>query len=167
MTNNFPVDFILDKKNNTLTFRREFAARRQLVWDCYTQSELLDRWYAPENFSTKTRSIDFRAGGHWHYAMVAPNGNHAWGWIDFITINPIDGYATLSGFCNELGEINQELPRANWVQTFTDKGKNTVVETVITFASLADWETIAAMGMQEGMKSTLACLDILLATLTA
>jgi uncharacterized protein YndB with AHSA1/START domain len=35
-------DFIVDKKNNTLTIKREFAANRQLVWDCYTKQEHLD-----------------------------------------------------------------------------------------------------------------------------
>jgi uncharacterized protein YndB with AHSA1/START domain len=36
-------DFLVDKENNTMTIRREFAAKRQLVWDCHTKSELLDR----------------------------------------------------------------------------------------------------------------------------
>lgn len=36
-------DFIVDKEKHTITVKREFAAKRALVWDCYTKSELLDQ----------------------------------------------------------------------------------------------------------------------------
>lgn len=165
MKSNLLFDFLPDKEKNTITIRREFAAHRQLVWDCYTKAELLNQWFAPKPFTTKTKSMDFRAGGHWHYAMVAPDGNEHWGWTEYTSINPIDRYTTLDAFSNEAGEINAELPRANWVVTFTDKGVHTVVETVVTYASLTDLETVINMGMEEGMKSTLEKLDELLLTI--
>jgi uncharacterized protein YndB with AHSA1/START domain len=67
-------DFLIDKEQNTMTIKREFAAKRQLVWDCYTKSELLDQWFAPKPLTTKTKFMDFREGGHWHYVMVSPDG---------------------------------------------------------------------------------------------
>jgi uncharacterized protein YndB with AHSA1/START domain len=66
-------DVVVDKEKNIITINREFAAR-SLVWDCYTNSELLDRWFAPKLLVTKTKFMDFSEGGHWHYAMVEPNG---------------------------------------------------------------------------------------------
>jgi uncharacterized protein YndB with AHSA1/START domain len=30
---NLQFDFLVDKENNTITIKREFAANRQLVWD--------------------------------------------------------------------------------------------------------------------------------------
>lgn len=168
MNSNLLFDFIANKENNTLTIRREFAAKRQLVWDCHTKSELLDRWFAPKPLTTKTKSMDFRAGGHWHYAMVDPsNGAEYWGWTEYTSVSPIDRYTTLDAFSNEAGEINAKLPRANWVVTFTDKGEHTVVENVVTYASLTDLETVMQMGMQEGMISTLERLDDLLKTLNS
>lgn len=161
--NNLQFDFIADKGKNTLTIRREFAAGRQLVWDCYTKAELLNQWFAPKPFMTKTKSMDFRDGGHWHYAMVSPQGEAFWCWMEYNHIQPIDSYHTLDAFCNEAGEINTELPRANWVVTFSDLNGHTLVETIVTYASLTDLETIINMGMEEGMKSTLECLDALLA----
>lgn len=56
------------------------------------------------------------------------------------------------------------MPRAKWAVTFTDKGENTIVETVVTYASLNDLETVINMGMQTGMTSTLEKLDELLLT---
>jgi uncharacterized protein YndB with AHSA1/START domain len=162
MKNNLQFDFLVDKEKNTLTIRREFRANRQLVWDVYTKSELLDQWFAPKPLTTKTKSMDFRAGGHWIYAMVEPNGTEYWGRTEYLTVQPIDNYTTLDAFCDNNGEINPELPRANWDVTFTDMGANTVVQTVVTYQSLNDLETVIQMGMQEGLISTLEKLDDLL-----
>jgi uncharacterized protein YndB with AHSA1/START domain len=162
MKHNLQFDFIADKEKNTLTVRREFLAGRQLVWDCYTKSELLDQWFAPAPLTTKTKSMDFREGGHWHYAMVEPNGTEYWGYTEYVKIKPIDYYTTLDAFSNEAGEINKDLPRAEWVVTFTDKEENALVETVVTYASLSDLETVIQMGMEQGMMATLQKLDELL-----
>lgn len=162
MKNKLLFDFLVDKEKNTITVNREFRAGRQLVWDCYTKSELLNQWFAPEPLTTKTKSMEFREGGHWHYAMVEPNGTEYWGWTEFETIKPIDFYTTLDAFSNEAGEINAELPRAKWRITFSDKGTNTLVQTVVTYDSLEALETVIKMGMKDGLTSTLEKLDKLL-----
>ena len=162
MKNNLQFDFIADKENNTLTIRREFLAGRQLVWDCYTKRELLDRWFAPKPLTTKTKSMDFREGGHWHYAMVEPNDTEYWGLTEYVKIKPIDYYTALDAFSDANGEINKDLPRADWLVAFTDKGKNTLVETTVTYQSLSDLEQVVQMGMEQGMIATLEKLDELL-----
>ena len=159
-------DFLVDRDKNTITIKREFAADRQLVWDCYTRSELLDRWFAPKPFTTKTKSMDFSEGGRWHYAMVDPDGKEYWGRMDYLTIRPVDNYTALDGFCDEAGELNKDLPRANWDVTFSDKSAHALVQTVVTYKSLEDLEAVIQMGMEEGLKSTLERLDELLAALT-
>lgn len=158
-------DFIVDKEKNTITIKREFAANRQLVWDCYTKQELLDQWFAPKPFTTKTKSMDFREGGHWIYAMVDPGGQEYWGRMDYVKIKPIESYSGLDAFSNDKGEINPELPRANWDVKFQDRAEKSLVESVITYNSLADLETVIQMGMKEGLTSTLESLDDLLLTL--
>ncbi|MCC6369368.1 MAG: SRPBCC domain-containing protein [Bacteroidia bacterium] len=155
-------DFIADKQKNTLTITREFKASRQLVWDCYTKSELLDQWFAPKPLTTKTKSMQFKNGGHWHYAMVEPNGTEYWGYTEYLSIHPINYYTALDAFCDEKGEINKNLPRAKWLVSFNDKGENAVVESVVTYNSLNDLETVVNMGMQQGMSATLEKLDELL-----
>ena len=165
MRHNLLFEFVADKVKNTLTVRREFLAGRQLVWDCYTNSELLNQWFAPAPLTTKTKSMDFREGGHWHYAMVEPNGTEYWGLTNYLKIKPIDYYTALDAFSNAEGEINTDLPRAEWLVTFTDKGENAVVETIVTYKSLSDLEQVVQMGMEEGMMATLQKLDELLLTL--
>jgi len=165
MKHNLHFDFIADKVKNTLTIKREFLANRQLVWDCYTKSELLDQWFAPKPLTTKTKSMRFEEGGHWHYAMIEPNGTEYWGYTEYISIHPIDFYTSIDAFSNEKAEINADLPRAKWKVTFSDLADNTLVETVVTYNSLADLESVIKMGMEQGMKLTLEKLDELLATL--
>jgi uncharacterized protein YndB with AHSA1/START domain len=165
MKNNLQFEFLVNKEKNTLTIRREFLANRELVWDCYTKSEYLDLWFAPKPLTAKTKSMDFREGGHWHYAMVEPNGTEYWGLTEYLKIKPIDHYTTLDAFSNAAGEINQDLPRAQWRVVFTDKGDNALVETVVTYKSLSDLEKVIEMGMEQGMIATLEKLDELLLTI--
>ena len=162
MSDKLQFEFLVDKENSSITVKREFAATRQVVWDCYTKSELLDQWFSPKPLSTKTKSMDFREGGHWHYAMIDPNGTEYWGYTEYLTIKPIDYYSTLDAFSNEKGEINPDLPRAEWEIKFTDKGNNTTVQTVVFYNSLSDLESVIQMGMKEGLTSTLEKLDELL-----
>lgn len=158
-------DFIADMQKSTLTVRREFAAGRPLVWDCYTKSELLDQWYAPKPLITKTKSFDFSEGGHWHFAMIDPNGTHYWSRTDYETITPIDGYTGYDAFTDETGVVNPDLPRSHVNMTFTDKGEHTLVETLVAYNSAEDLQVVIDMGMQEGLASTLERLDALLVTL--
>ncbi|SHM74001.1 Uncharacterized conserved protein YndB, AHSA1/START domain [Duganella sacchari] len=158
-------DFVVDKEKSTITVQREFAAGRQLVWDCYTKSELLDRWFAPKPLTTKTKSMEFREGGHWHYAMVEPNGQEYWGRLDYQTIQPIDRYTALDGFSDASGALNPDLPRSTWSVTFSDKADHTVVETVVAYASPEAIQQVIDMGMKDGMTSTLERLDELLLAL--
>jgi uncharacterized protein YndB with AHSA1/START domain len=165
MNSNLQFDFLVNKKNSTLIIKREFKADRQLVWDCHTKSELLNQWFAPNPLTTKTRSMDFREGGHWHYVMIDPTGPEYWGRMDYVTIQPIDSYTALDGFCDDKGELNTELPRATWDVIFSELGEHTMVQNTVTYKSLTDLETVLQMGMKEGLISTLERLDQLLLTL--
>ncbi|MBL0740606.1 SRPBCC family protein [Chryseolinea lacunae] len=162
MKNIMQFDFLVDKEKNTLTIRREFAADRQLVWDAHTTRELLDQWFAPRPLITKTKSMDFRDGGHWLYAMVEPEGKEYWARLDYVKIQPIEKYTALDGFCDETGTLNPNLPRAQWDVTFEDLAQHSLVQTIVSYRSLADLETVIQMGMKEGMTSTLERLDDLL-----
>lgn len=165
MTARLRFDFIVDRQRNRITIKREFAARRQLVWDCYTKSELLDRWFAPKPFTTRTRSMDFREGGHWHFAMIDPDGKEYWSRQDYVTIRPIEHYTARDGFSDETGEVNPELPQSDLEVSFVDISDHSLVHTEVTYESLENLETVLRMGMEEGLTSTLERLDELLSNL--
>jgi uncharacterized protein YndB with AHSA1/START domain len=158
-------DFLVNKEKNTITIKREFAAKQKLVWDCYTKSELLDRWFAPKPLTTKTKAMDFKEGGHWLYAMVEPNGQEYWGRMDYQSIQAIDHYTALDGFCDDTGALNPDLPRSQWNVTFSDMTAHTLVETVVSYASAQALQQVIDMGLKDGLASTLERLDELLLTL--
>ncbi|PRC91796.1 SRPBCC family protein [Solimicrobium silvestre] len=155
-------DFLVNKEKSTITIKREFAAKRQLVWDCYTKSELLDQWFAPKPLTTKTKFMDFSEGGHWHYAMVEPSGQEYWGRMDYQTIQPITNYTSLDGFCDNTGALNPAFPRSKWNVTFSDITTHTLVETVVSYSSPEALQQVIKMGLKEGLTSTLERLDELL-----
>jgi len=162
MKSDLRFDFKADKAAGTLEVTREFAAERQLVWDCHTKQGLLDRWFAPKGLTTKTKHMDFRDGGYWHYAMVTPDGQQFWNRLDYLTTDPIDGYTAKDGFCDEAGAVNPDMPRSDWTVTFADAGDRTLVTTAIRYASPADMQKVIEMGLEDGMTSTMERLDELL-----
>ena len=67
--NNLLFDFTVDKSKKTVFVNREFAAELSLVWDAFTKQEILDQWWAPKPWESKTKAMDFKVGGHRFYAM--------------------------------------------------------------------------------------------------
>lgn len=110
MKSNLQFDFLVDKENNTIIVRREFAAKLRLVWDAYTKAELLDQWFAPKPWKAKTKTMDFREGGFWLYAMCGPNGEEHWGRMDYLKIQPLESYTGLDGFCDDKGNPTPNCP---------------------------------------------------------
>ena len=77
MKTSLVMNFSVDKENNRVNVEREFAAPVGKVWAAWTQQELLDQWWAPRPWKARTKSMDFREGGTWLYAMVGPRGRRA------------------------------------------------------------------------------------------
>lgn len=167
MTTDLRFEFLANKAEHTLTIIREFDAGRQLVWDCYTKSELLDQWFAPKPLTTKTKHMDFRVGGYWHFAMVTPDGQEYWNRQDYQSIDPIDGYTALDGFSDEAGQVNPDMPRSTMNVSFADSSGRTIVTTVVVYASSDDLQKSIDMGLEGGLTSTLERLDELLASIAA
>jgi uncharacterized protein YndB with AHSA1/START domain len=159
-------DFIASKDQSTITVKREFAAQRQLVWDCHTKRELLDQWFAPKGLTTRTKHMDFREGGYWHYAMITPDDQKFWSRLDYKTIQPIDGYTARDGFCDETGTVNPSMPRADWDVSFTEAKQRTLVTTLVRYASPDGLQAALDMGLKDGLASTLERLDDLLSKLS-
>ena len=154
------MNFTVDRENKTIKVDREFAAPLDKVWAAWTQSELLDQWWAPKPYHVKTKAFDFSEGGHWLYAMVSPEGEAHWCRADYKTIDPLKSYSALDAFCDETGtQINPDFPRSLWTNSFSSKSGATMVNIVIAYEELADLEKILTLGFREGFTAAMGNLD--------
>jgi uncharacterized protein YndB with AHSA1/START domain len=158
-------DFSVNKENKTITVKREFAAELSLVWDAYTKSEILDQWWAPKPWKARTKTMDFREGGYWHYAMVGPAGEEHWALANYKTIQIQKKFTGLDAFADADGNVNKDLPQSKWEVTFAPKGQVTLVEFHIAFDDLAQLEATIQMGFKEGLTIAMEGLDELLPSL--
>ncbi|MDB5149731.1 MAG: hypothetical protein JWQ57_3751, partial [Mucilaginibacter sp.] len=62
MTNNEAV-FTKDLQNKKINVVRTFNAPLNLVWQAWTESDILDQWWAPKPYRAETKLMDFREGG--------------------------------------------------------------------------------------------------------
>jgi uncharacterized protein YndB with AHSA1/START domain len=156
------MNFVVDKENKKVRVTREFAAPLSKVWAAWTQSDLLDQWWAPKPWKAKTKTMDFREGGHWLYAMVGPEGEEHWCRADFKSISPMKSFRGLDAFCDANGNITYELPKSVWVCKFSESSDKTTINIEIEYETLADLEKYIEMGFKEGFISALGNLDELL-----
>lgn len=152
-------DFSVDKKNSTIKVIREFNAELNLVWDAWTKPELLDLWWAPKPYKTKTKSMDFREGGFWLYAMFSPENVAHWCRLDYKKIEVKKSYSGLDAFCDENGKLNEEFPRSLWTNKFVKNDATTTVNITIEYKTLADLEKIIELGFKEGFGMAMTNLD--------
>jgi uncharacterized protein YndB with AHSA1/START domain len=53
---------------------REFDAPKHLVYEAWTNPELVKRWWSGQRGEVTLVEIDLRVGGRWRYVMVADGG---------------------------------------------------------------------------------------------
>jgi uncharacterized protein YndB with AHSA1/START domain len=152
-----------DLANKKIFVVRVFDAPLERVWKAWTESTLLDQWWAPKPWKAVTKSMDFRDGGNWLYYMEGPDGERQYCRADFKTIDPQRSYTATDAFCDENGSPTDEFPSMHWFNKFSATETGTKVEVEITFATQADLEKIVEMGFQEGFTAAHGNLDELLA----
>jgi uncharacterized protein YndB with AHSA1/START domain len=162
--NDLLFDFTLDKSKKTAFINREFDADLSLVWDAFTKQEILDQWWAPKPWASKTKVMNFKVGGRRFYAMVSPEGQERWSIQKYTSISPKTNFKFLNAFADK--DENPELPGSEWDLSFSEENGKTKVSVTIYNESLERMEKMIEMGFKEGFMMTLKSLEDLLATLS-
>ena len=169
---NLLFDFTVDKSTKSVFITREFDAELPLVWDAFTKPEILDQWWAPKPWTSKTKFMNFKEGGRRFYAMVSPEGHESWQIQDYTSISPKTNFKYLSIFADK--DETPHLPGSNWDLNFTEQNARpgdpvgrgiTRVSITIYNESLERMEKMIEMGFKEGFTMTLNELNELLTTL--
>lgn len=162
--NNLQFDFRVDKSTKTVFIVREFNAELSLVWDAFTNREILDQWWAPKPYLSKTKRMDFRVGGRRFYAMTNSEGVEiGWQIQDYTSISPKTNFTFLSAFADK--DENPFLPGSNWDLKFSEQIGTTKVSITIYNDSLERMEKMIEMGFKEGFTATLNQLETILSNL--
>jgi uncharacterized protein YndB with AHSA1/START domain len=162
MTVNSKMQIDKDPANKKMTIVRSFDAPVADVWRAWTEKELLDQWWAPKPWKAETKSMDFRVGGYWLYAMVGPDNTKHWARADYTDINPKKSFSVTDSFCDENGNKNNSAPSMKWKNSFSEKGEGTDVTVEISFDRAEDLQTILDMGFEQGFTAGLNQLEELL-----
>jgi uncharacterized protein YndB with AHSA1/START domain len=164
MKNDLLFDFTVDKSAKKAFINREFDADLSLVWDAFTKPEILDQWWAPKPWASKTKVMNFEVGGRRFYAMVSPEGQERWSIQKYTSISPKTNFKFLNAFADK--DENPELPGSDWDLSFSEQNGTTKVSVTIYNESLARMEKMIEMGFKEGFSMTLKNLEELLETLS-
>ena len=158
------MDFVVDKETKTVSITKEFAAGLSLVWDAYTKPELLDQWWAPKPWASRTKAMDFEVGGRRFYVMVGPEGSERWAVQRYTSITPKSNFKIFNAFAD--ADENLKLPGSDWDLNFSEQDGTTTVSISIYNESLERLERMVAMGFKEGTEATFDNLNELLARLS-
>ena len=160
--NNLQFDFTVDKEAKTVFVNREFAAELSLVWDAFTKQEIIDQWWAPKPYESRTKVMNFEVGGRRFYAMVSPEGQENWAVQKYTSISPKTNFKMFNAFADK--DENPQLPGSDWDFNFSEQNGITKVSIIIKNESLERMERMIEMGFKEGFTTTLNELEKLLST---
>jgi uncharacterized protein YndB with AHSA1/START domain len=78
----------METSEREVVLTRIINAPRELVFEAWTSTEHLSRWFGPDGFTTTTYAMDFRVGGAWKYMMHGPDGTDYPNLVTYTEIDP-------------------------------------------------------------------------------
>lgn len=146
---------VLDQQ---VLFTRVYDAPPETVWRAWVERQQIERWWGPRGFSTRTESMDVRAGGSWKFDMIGPDGQV---YRNHIVYDEVDAPNKL--VYRHAGEEDGDAPCHFRVTAQFERIEGSPVRTRLTFRSeFASPEALHAAeseyGAIEGGKQTLSRL---------
>lgn len=152
-------DFIFNKEDKTIVVKREFAANLELIWEAWTTPEILEQWRAPKPMRIETKTMDFREGGFWHYAITSPQDERHWSRYDYQKIEHQKSITELRAFCDENGTVDPNFPRTHCTNIFSETDEKTLVTITAQYGRVEVFEKMASDGHKKGLASCFKNLD--------
>lgn len=156
------ITFNEDFDSNSVYVMKIYKSEVSKVWDYFTQSALLDLWWAPKPWKCETKEQDFKKDGTWLYSMVGPQGERHYSLLKYGEITEHRSFDGIDAFCDENGKINEDFPQAKWLLGFTGVEEGTKVTINIHLPSKEALKQLLEMGFEEGFKTGLNQLEHIL-----
>lgn len=88
-----------------LVITRIFDAPRERVWQAWSDSGQLKRWWGPKGFTAPTIKNDFREGGKYLYCMRSSEGEDFWSTGTYLEIIPNERIVATDSFADATGTV--------------------------------------------------------------
>jgi uncharacterized protein YndB with AHSA1/START domain len=136
---------------------REFDAPRELVYEAYTDPELLTEWLGPRRLTMTVQEMDVRTGGSYRYTHSDEEGSY----VFFGEFREVDSPRLLVQTFQWEG--NDAPPSVDRVEFEELDGSRTRIVVTGTFDSKESRDAILEAGMEKGVREGYEKLDELLA----
>ena len=144
-----------------ITMRRRFDAPRELVFEAYSSCEHIEQWWGPRSWPVAHCRMDFQPGGTWHYCMKGPEGQEAWGIVEYLEIQRPDRMKYRDAFSDKDG--NEVPPIGEITVTFEEDGEGSLLTWHTVYPTAEDRDKVIEMGVEAGAGETLDRLEEYLA----
>ncbi|HEX5376890.1 MAG TPA: SRPBCC family protein [Solirubrobacterales bacterium] len=135
---------------------REFDAPRELVFEAYTDPELLTEWLGPRRLTMTVQEMDVRTGGSYRYTHADADGSY----VFFGEFREVDPPRLLVQTFQWEG--NDAPPSVDRVEFEELDGDRTRIVVTGAFDSKESRDAILEAGMEKGVREGYEKLDELL-----
>ena len=162
MTNKNQTTIIAEKGKQELFIIREFDAPRELVFQAFSDPEMLVQWLGPDEMTMEIETMDNRSGGSYRFIHIDPQGNR-------YAFNGAIHDVTAPGRIIRTFEF-EGLPERGHVAMDTAifealEGGRTKLTIQSVFQSVADRDGMVMSGMERGVVDSHNKLEALLAAM--
>jgi uncharacterized protein YndB with AHSA1/START domain len=151
-----------DPEELTLTLTAEYRAPVARVWRMWSDPRLLERWWGPPEHPAGFDRHEFTTGGECRYHLTGPDGAVQRGWWRICVIDEPRRLEFEDGFADADGNPDTAIDSTHTKVTFETDGALTRMVVLSTFTSVEQQEQQAAMGVVEGITTSLGQIDSLL-----
>ncbi|MFD1718703.1 SRPBCC family protein [Georgenia deserti] len=129
---------------------RRFDAPRAVVYQVFTDPELIKRWWAGRQGTVTSAEVDLRVGGMWRYVMTTNSGYEIAFHGEYHEVVPDERLVCTEIFEGMPDEDDTSPPTLN-SYTFTESGGRTTLELLTTAPDRAVRDAIMESGMETGV----------------
>lgn len=92
-------------KDNELIITRSLNAPRRLLWQAWSDPEMITKWWGPRGFTSPYARNDFRVGGKYLNCMRSPEGQDYWSTGTYQEIIPMKKIVCTDSFADYQGKV--------------------------------------------------------------
>jgi uncharacterized protein YndB with AHSA1/START domain len=153
-----------DPEALTLTIVAELAAPPERVWQVWSDPRQLERWWGPPTWPATFTQHELTVGSFSRWHMTGPSGEESHGWWRIVAVDEPRSLEYEDGFARGDGSPEEGRPVMLGHVELEEVSGGTRMTVRTRFATLADMQELADMGMAEGMTLAMGQLDDVLLT---